>query len=244
MSPLERDGFVVHRGVWRPDEVRAAGEAFDRLLARARALGASAVVDGTSFVIDADPFRLRRVVWCGGAEPALGRYGDDPRFVRLAADALGSDPVVQLIQQAHYKLPGDGVDFDWHQDASNRRAGTELWTDVNGRGSFVQMVIAVDPMGPGNGPLRMIPGSHRLGFVADPRTGALPAGCFDPADAVELHLEPGDLAMFGPYVIHGSGPNLGDGPRRLFLQGYTLPGANRREYPGCGLGVVRTLAPG
>lgn len=238
-----RDGFVVLPGFWSADEVQQASAAFEELLAAARSQAARAVdgaLDhrGSHFVVDTDPFALRRVVWCGAAAPALGAYGADERFVGVAERVLGARPVVQLIQQAHYKLPGDGVDFAWHQDASNRRYGTDRFVDVNGRGSFVQIVVAVDPMTPENGPLQMLPGSHRHGFVADLGTGHI-ADTYLDAEPVNMELEPGDAAVFGPFVIHGSGANRSDRARRLFLQGYTLPGANRRVYPGCGTGVER-----
>lgn len=241
---LDARGFAVVRGLVPPDEVAAMAAGFDRLLDRARALGGSAQVGGARFVIDPSPFRVRRVVWCGGAEPALARYGDDPRFVGLAVEALGVNPVVQLIQQAHFKLPHDGVDFAWHQDASNRRYGTDRWRDVDGRGSFVQIAFAIDPQVPGNGGLRILPGTHRLGFVADVETGALPDGCVDESRALAPDLEPGDALVFGPFAIHGSEPNRSDRPRRLFIQGYATPGANARMYPGSGLGVERSLPAG
>ncbi len=230
-------------GLWSAAEVRSARAAFDGLLGVGRSLAAEAEdghvdLDGSRFVLDPEPFALRRVVWCGGAASDLARYGADERFVGLVAHVLGARPVVQLIQQAHYKLPGDGVDFAWHQDASNRRFGTDLFDDVNGRGSFVQVVVAVDPMTPANGPLQMLPGSHRQGFVADLETGRLPDAAVR-GEPVTVELEPGDAAVFGPFVVHGSGPNLSTVARRLFLQGYTLPGANRRTYPGCGTGVTR-----
>jgi len=239
MADLSAQGFAIVRGVLDPDEVGAIRAAFDRLLATARSLPETGEVAGARFVVDADPFRLHRVVWCGAAEPALGRFGDDVRYLQLAAAALGSRRLVQLIQQAHYKLPGDGVDFRWHQDASNRRYG-KRFTDLNGRGSFLQMALAVDPMTADNGPLRMLPGTHRLGFVADPDTGAIPDEHLAAAEPVDVLLSPGDLALFGPFVIHGSAANRSALPRRLFLQGYTLPGANQRVYPGCGLGEPRT----
>lgn len=214
----------------------AAG--FERLLQLARDLPSTADVQGSRFVVERPPFRLHRVVWCGAAEPALAPWGADPRFVGLARELLGSDSVVQLIQQAHFKMPGDKVGFSWHQDASNRRYGTDLWTDVNGRGSFVQMALAVDAMRADNGPLRVLPGTHTRGFIADPETGALPED-LPWETAVDLELEPGDLAVFGPFLVHGSPPNRSQHPRRLFLQGYASPGANRRVYPGCGTGVAR-----
>ncbi|MEZ4318933.1 MAG: phytanoyl-CoA dioxygenase family protein [Myxococcota bacterium] len=235
---LESDGFAVVRGVLSADEIRRVRASFDRLLHIARTGGDPGTA---SFVMQRDPFRLDRVVWCGGADPWLDALGRDPRFVRLAAEALDSRELVQIIGQAHFKLPGDGVDFDWHQDASNRRYGSALWTDVDGRGSFIEIAMAVDPMGPANGGLRMIPGTHRLGFVADPDTGELPDGLVEPDRAVDPELEPGDVVLFGPFVIHGSPPNRSSVPRRLLLQGYALPGANRRVYPGCGTGVRRTV---
>lgn len=238
---LDRDGYAIVRGLVPRDEVAEMGLAFDRLLARARTLAGTEDVDGSRFVVDPKPFRLRRVVWCGGAEPRLGAYGGDARFVRLAVEALGVEPVVQLVQQAHFKLPRDGVDFAWHQDASNRRYGTDLWRDVDGRGSFVQIAFAIDPQGRDNGGLEVIPGTHHLGFVADVESGALPPGTFDASTAVAAELEPGDALVFGPFVVHGSARNDSDLSRRLFIQGYAAPGANSRVYPGCGLGVERRL---
>jgi len=240
IEALHTRGFAVIRGFMPPAEVRALSQSFDHLLEIART---DADPGSAQFVVDRDPFRLHRVVWCGGADPRLAALGSDPRYLRLAAEALGSTELVQLIQQAHYKLPGDGVAFNWHQDASNRRYGSELWSDINGRGSFVQMALAIDPMRPDNGPLQMIPGSQRLGFVADPHTGQIPAELIDLDQAVTVELEPGDLALFGPFTLHHSAPNRSSIPRRLFLQGYALPGANHREYPGCGLGVTRHLPP-
>jgi ectoine hydroxylase-related dioxygenase (phytanoyl-CoA dioxygenase family) len=242
-AQLEGQGFAIVRGVVPPSELAEISEAFDRLLAAARSMPGTAEAHGARFVLDAKPFRLHRVVWCGGAEPVLARYGSDPRFLGLAAQALGSTALVQLIQQAHFKLPNDSVDFAWHQDASNRRYGTPQWTDVNGCGSFVQVALAVDPMGARNGGLRFLPGSQAAGFVADPQTGELPPDAVDEARAVEAMLDPGDVVLFGPFVLHGSGPNTSAGTRRLFLQGYALPGANHRLYPGCGLGVARRLDP-
>ena len=239
MVQLHREGFAVIPGAFDAADVARMARGFDHLLQRARGLPGTSDLDGSRFVLDADPFRLHRVVWCGGAAPELATYGTDPRFLQLAAAALGTSELVQLIQQAHYKLPGDGVDFGWHQDASNRRYGTEF-TDVGGNGSYLQLTVAIDPMTADNGPLRMVPGSHRLGFIADPATGALPAEVLGRIEPVDVLLDPGDLALFGPFVIHGSAPNHGPTARRLFLQGYTVPGANRRTYPGCGLGVPRT----
>jgi ectoine hydroxylase-related dioxygenase (phytanoyl-CoA dioxygenase family) len=41
-----------------------------------------------------------------------------------------------------------------------------------------------------------------------------------PSNVVELVLEPGDLALWSPYLVHGSGTNSSDHRRRLYINGY------------------------
>ena len=38
--------------------------------------------------------------------------------------------------------------------------------------------------------------------------------------AVDLVLQPGDLALWSPYLVHGSGANGSDHRRRLYINGY------------------------
>ena len=49
---------------------------------------------------------------------------------------------------------------------------------------------------------------------------ALAAAGLTEADAVELILEPGDLALWSPYLVHGSGTNRSAHKRRFYINGY------------------------
>jgi ectoine hydroxylase-related dioxygenase (phytanoyl-CoA dioxygenase family) len=239
LEAFDRDGFVVLEDLFTFTEVAEIRRCLDRLEDRAKTLGEITEIDGTQFVVDraGGDARIHRVVWCGGIEPKLLDFGNDPRLVGLAARLLASPVLVQLINQVHFKLPGDGVAFPWHQDSRHRRHGTPLWTDINGRGSFVEIVVAIDEMTMDNGPLEFIRGSHHGGPLdLDPATGALPSGSFSEAEAVTLTMRPGSAVAFGPYVVHGSKPNASRSGRRAFLNGFALPGANRKMYPGCGVG--------
>ena len=136
-----------------------AREAFGRLHATAQRLRATQDHAGARFVL-ADrggDVVVQRVVWAGGAEPALLDIGADPRLVGSALQLLGSDRCEQLLCQAHFKMPGDGVSFDWHQDVQHRDKGPGTWRDVNGRGSYVQTLLAIDEMRADNGPLQFLP---------------------------------------------------------------------------------------
>ena len=40
------------------------------------------------------------------------------------------------------------------------------------------------------------------------------------ADATDVLLEPGDLALWSPYLVHGSGTNRSSHKRRFYINGY------------------------
>lgn len=232
-SDLNALGYAVVPGFYDADRVASLKAAEARLADRSG--------DPARLVRAASSGALERVVWCEGLDPAFDGLGDDPATVAIARQVLGGQgPVVQLLQQLHPKVVGGALAYTPHQDASNRRFGTELWSPPTAQGGFVQLVVALDLATPETGGLHVWPGSHRSGLVAHPTTGVVPPALCRPQDALGLRLEPGDLLVFGPFLIHGSPPNRSAAPRSLFIQGYTLPGVNRRVYPGSGQGVVRT----
>jgi ectoine hydroxylase-related dioxygenase (phytanoyl-CoA dioxygenase family) len=233
------DGFVVVPNVFSAREVAQMQGAFDRLERMAQKLTEPEMVRGSQFVVEriegeAARVRIHRIVWCGAAEPVLSNFGRDSRVVHIAAQLLGSSSMSQLINQAHFKLPGDGVAFPWHQDSTHRRYGKEEWRDVNGRGSYVQTATALDDVTADSGPIEFIRGSARLGHVGL-IDGALPPAV-DAAQAVAPTPRAGDVIFFGPYTIHRSLPNRSAHPRRTFINGFAYPGANSRVYPGDGAG--------
>lgn len=232
-------GYLVLPAFYAAADLFEMRLAFSRLEERARKLPSSQTVEGSLFVIDRQhdlPLRIERIVWCGGAEPVLAQLGRTPRLLHAMAQLLEAPVLDQLINQAHIKRPGDQVAFSYHQDSYHRRYGSDLFHDVNGRGSFVQALTAIDPMGPDNGGLWLIPESHRQGHIPT-SDGRLPKGSFDQASAVPVVLTPGDTLLLSPFTIHGSDSNRGSQPRRLFINGFCCPDANRREYPGAGTGM-------
>jgi ectoine hydroxylase-related dioxygenase (phytanoyl-CoA dioxygenase family) len=226
-------GYVVLPDVFGDAELREIGAAFDRMRDIALKLTEPQMVNGSYFVVK--DHKINRIVWCGAAEPVLLKYGADERLTFPSSQLLGSEEMDQLICQAHYKLPADGVSFDWHQDSDHRRYGTDVWTDVNGRGSFVQTLMAVDEMNEENGPLLVVPGSGRKGHQYLKEHHSPLDEVFD-GRSVPLTMGPGSVLFLGPYTVHGSKPNRSKQARRIFINGYAYPGANRRVYPGEGAG--------
>ncbi|MDO8511505.1 MAG: phytanoyl-CoA dioxygenase family protein [Nanoarchaeota archaeon] len=226
-------GYVILRKIFSAEEIGEMESAIARLQHQALGLEGKVEKEGSEFVIQHG--LLERVSWAGAAEPVLLRYGRDARLTSPAAQILESYHAHHLINQVHLKLPGGGF-YRWHQDSGHRGYGTADWEDVNGKGSYVQTIIAVDEATKDNGPLMFIPYSCKAGHLDLPydKNKQTVSDKFNPADAVPALMQPGDVAFFGPYTIHGSEVNTSDKPRRVFINGFAYPGANRKKYPGRG----------
>jgi ectoine hydroxylase-related dioxygenase (phytanoyl-CoA dioxygenase family) len=187
VDQYERDGYVIVREVLDAARVADAGRHVDWLLQRhpdraGEDLGHQLVAD--------DPFWLDLV--------------SDPRLLDLAAEFVGDD---LALFASHYicKPAGSGRPVLWHQDAGywplEPMVAVTLW-------------LAVDASTPENGCLRVLPGSHR-GGVHDRRTRTDVVSVFGDESAVEVDeelavdviLEPGDVEIHHPALLHSSGPN-------------------------------------
>ena len=130
-------GWLTMPGLFDADEVERMRACFADLEVMASSLDETGLLNGSYFVLgEKDGAQvIKRVVWAGGSQPYLLDIGEDPRLIAPAAALLGSAEMDQLLSQAHFKRPGDGVIFGWHQDIQHRDKGNDTWRDVNGQGS-------------------------------------------------------------------------------------------------------------
>ena len=225
-------GYAIVRGVFSPDEVEEMAHAFDRVYAEGLVLGKSFRHGNTYFHI-ADDANLgpivRMVQWPSYFNKVLDRYRRDPRMLEIVAPIIGTN-LKQIINQMHWKPPGAAmVEFGYHQDSCFRRP-RDAYRDM--AVSYLQTGIAIDPHTVGNGAVTIYPGSHRMGEVKFPAQGrvmhsaasdrSLESIGLDPAGLVTVEMEPGDVAFWGLNTIHGSGPNVSNIDRRLYINGYVI----------------------
>jgi ectoine hydroxylase-related dioxygenase (phytanoyl-CoA dioxygenase family) len=222
-------GFAVARRVFSGEEVAELGDAFDRQYRDGLGHPRDFRHGNLMVRLGEDPKLgkvVRMVQWPSYTDPVLARWRTDPRLHALVAPLIGSD-VKQIINQLHWKPPG-GVssDFALHQDARFRKP-RDCYRNLGD--AYVQTGIAVDPHTRASGAMRVLPGSHRLGeidlgsaAILGQGTGedALRRAGLDPAELVDLEMEPGDVAFWSPYTIHGSGRNTSVRDRRFYLNGY------------------------
>ena len=192
---------------------------------------------------------VRLVQWPSYFDPVLERYRRDPRLLDILAPLIGAD-LKQIINQLHWKPPGAATsEFGYHQDIGFRRPRSAYREPAR---SYIQTVIAVDPHRADNGGITVYPGSHALGELSFPERGRIMNAALsdrdladlglDPSRIVALELDPGDLALWGLYTIHGSGPNVFD-HRQADLRQRLCRGGQLRPRR-MGLPRWRALSPG
>lgn len=128
------------------------------------------------------------------------------------------------------KPAGQGTHLPWHQD------GGDVW-ELD-RDPLVTIWVALDPATREKGCLEVVPGSHRLGLLskcgstlsAEHARRHCPEGA-----AVHLEIEAGEALLLHNWLLHRSGVNQTDSPRRAFtacyMDGRTLSTLTGERFP-------------
>lgn len=227
---LHEDGYAIVKGVFSPDDVAELSRAFDRTHALALSHRRSYRYKNTYFQLAGDPNLgpiVRFAQWPSYQDATLARYRTDCRLFSLLQPVIGPD-IKQIINQLHWKPPGAAcAEFGFHQDITFRRPRSAY---RNPESAYLQTVIAIDPHREENGAIAVLPRSHLLGELAFPKTGRILNRTLkakdledlglDPSKIVFLELDPGDVALWTLFTVHGSGPNVSASERRAYINGY------------------------
>ncbi|MGH7805180.1 MAG: phytanoyl-CoA dioxygenase family protein [Candidatus Binatia bacterium] len=246
-------GFCVVPGVFGRDEVAELVSAAATIRDEGRRHPRSWRHGNVVFRVDADPGlgpSLRFVQWAARVNEACARWRIEPRLLAIVRELLGGD-LKQIVNQMSWKPAGAVNGHAFHQDARFRQPRSAY----RGLGpSYVQTMIAIDAHAVDNGCVVVFPGSHRLGELVLEPEGAVLGGRddveglaavgIDPASAVALELAPGDVALWHPFLVHGSGANVSRRDRRAYLNSYVAAAAaDRGEWAMRGGGPCELGAP-
>lgn len=153
-------------------------------------------------------------------DPVFDELIEDPRIVTPICGLLGFDRVALWTDKINLKRPREGSGFRWHQDSP-------YWSHVCGHcDQLPNVMIALDDADRDNGCFRVVPGSHRDGFLPGLNDGTRLGPLFtDPAtfdvDTQWLAEVPaGSIVVFDSHTVHGSEPNLSDRLRRAVILTY------------------------
>ena len=167
-------------------------------------------------------------------QPALRRVNSPVEVSKAYDDAMMNsrmpDIVAELIgpsvkyhhSKINSKLPGAATVVKWHQDFPF----TPHTND-----DLITALLFVDAVTPDNGPLEIVPGTHKgeiHGLWHDGKfTAAVADGVAQRAQsqAVKCTGPAGACCFMHTRLLHGSAPNLSDKPRTLFITVYSAEDA-------------------
>ena len=136
------------------------------------------------------------------------------------------------IDENFMQITPEGVGTEIHSGAHPRTKRTQYrWHDGSFHCGQVNVLVALNDIGPGDGATMAVPGSHKQN-VAPP---FLPEAAGDTLEEVpearEVHLEAGDALLFVDCLMHGSATRVNPGERRFFVYRYGPSwGVSRRGY--------------
>ena len=175
----------------------------------------------------------REEVWresSGAPRTAFAAHTYNETFRRLGAHPRLIEPVMQILRGQVYmhqykvnaKAAFDGEVWQWHQDY-----GTWQRDDDMPAPRAMNIAVFVDEVTTCNGPLMLIPKSHRNGVFAaghDLATTSYPLWTLDRATVKRLADAygivaptgpPGCVLMFHGTLVHASPPNISPWPRTI-----------------------------
>lgn len=236
LTHYDHTGYLELNGVFSNAEIRTLNAELDRLRADAKG------IDPDTLIVEPDGRELRSIFRIHEQSKLLARLAADERLVNIARHMLGDEVYIHQ-SRLNYKPGFFGKEFYWHSDF-------ETWHIEDGmpRMRALSMSIALTENTPYNGPLMVIPGSHRryvrcVGETPDDHykqsLRKQEYGVPDPRSLQALFEEGGIVAPTGPAgtivlfdcnTMHGSNSNISPLPRSNVFLVYNAI-SNRLEAP-------------
>lgn len=208
---LDEDGFVVLRSAFSKGELSALKECLE------------SIVDYGERGLE-DPFSgpyLRHRSDQGvlydlyQRHPEFGPFARNAHILDVIAEAVGPD-ILLYENSVVYKPKGKKNGVPFHQDFISRPDEPR---------KFIAW-MAIDPVRRGGGALKIIPGSHKTGFLPWHRVAGethhdrIDEGAIDVSEPYHVELEPGDVLIFNQLVVHGSDEAHTDSLRLVYRVSY------------------------
>lgn len=213
VEAFQCDGVICIRGAIPRDWIDRMAEAVERTIAQPTPIGAAISMQDKGFTNDI-------FMWLADAEYRAFIF--ESPAVRLAHRAIGSHSVTFFYDQVFVKEPGAQVQTPWHHDLT-------FWP-IEGR-QICSIWMPLDPVTRESSGLEYVRGSHlwnkRFKAVSpDYHPYLLDSDLEDPPDIdahreaydlVSWDMDPGDVLIFHPLVVHGSAGNSSTTRRRRAL---------------------------
>lgn len=213
IDEYNRIGAIVVPDILSQDEVARLRRVTDMFVEQSRAVTTHTdLYDLEDTHTSAQP-RVRRIKAPHLQDPAYGALVRHPRITEVLCDLWG--PNVRFdTAKLNLKSAGYGAAVEWHQDWA-------FYPHTND--DLAAVGVMMDDMELENGPLMIIPGSHK-GPVFDHHANGKFCGAMDPtrndvdySKAIALTGRAGSITIHHVRAVHGSAVNTSNKDRRLLL---------------------------
>ena len=215
------EGYLLVENLLDHEAMARLRAGADALVARARQMTTSDEVLDLAPDHRPDAPKVRRIKQPTVYDPAFDALSRDPRIIAAIAPLIGPDIRLQG-SKLNLKAPGHGESVEWHQDWA-------FYPHTND--DLLAVGIPLDDCDLENGPLMVVPGTHR-GPTFDHHIDGRFAGAIDAqragvdiAKAVPLLAKAGSITIHHVRMVHGSAPNRSPRQRRLLLFEYVAADA-------------------
>jgi phytanoyl-CoA hydroxylase len=206
-------GYVLVEGAVPPDSLARINEIVDDFVAKARGVTANNEVYDLESTHTPEAPRVRRLKEPVERHPLFWELVRSPGVIGPVTQLLGPD--VRLHgSKLNMKSAGYGAAVEWHQDWA-------FYPHTND--DLLAVGIMLDDVALENGPLMVVPGSHR-GKIFDHHHDGYFAGAVnlaterpDLAAAATLTAKAGSMTIHHVRALHGSALNLSNRPRRMLF---------------------------
>lgn len=228
VAAFHRDGFILVENAITNEELAALRNDFDGWVTESRnhedGYG-EYIDDRPRFDLAEDHSKaaplLRRVNAPSEISPAYQAVMQSSKMVRAVADLIG--PNVKFHHdKINSKLPGAKTEVKFHQDFPFTPHSND---------DIITALLMVDEVTPENGPLEVVPGSHKGPLHAIWREGVFTGAVDDriieeaAGNIVSCTGPAGAVCLMHTRLLHGSAANQADAPRTLYICVYTADDA-------------------
>lgn len=215
-----RDGVLTVENAVTPEQLAALQQDFDGWVEESRQQHEpyGETIDGRPR-FDLQPGHspdkpaLRRVQAPTEVSPTYYDVMAASRMTEMVTDLIGPDVKLHHTK-INSKLPGAATEVKWHQDFP---------FTPHTNSDVVTALLMVDDVTPENGPLEVVPGSHKGALHPIWQDGVF-TGAIDDAIAADMQAKSvqsigpaGSVCLMHTRLAHGSAPNRSNQPRTLFI---------------------------
>jgi ectoine hydroxylase-related dioxygenase (phytanoyl-CoA dioxygenase family) len=214
IESYKENGYLLVENVVSPEQLARMRDITYDFIEKSRAVSVSDDVFDLDDGHSAQSPKLTRIKLPHKQHPYFWEIARNSGITKVLRQLLGPDVLLQT-SKLNTKAPDGGAAVEWHQDWA-------FYPHTND--SILACGLMLEDVDLANGPLQVIPGSHKGPVLDHNNKSGVFCGAVDPDDpdfrgkkAVTLTGKAGSMTVHHARTLHGSAPNRSDRARLILF---------------------------